>query len=409
MISNKKMFSILVTILISISQTLSQTGHITYTIHRETNPSQDQSDAYQKIKIAMDSAIGYYNKYTSLTKDLNIYYDTSVPTADGNFDGTIRFGSDRTYMIACTAMHEMAHTIGVGTTNEYRSLIQNGVFTGQHATAMLHQITGKTTDTLYGDTQHFWPYGLNYASEVKSSNDLINHCKIVNAIYQDLFNEKFYGVFRFQSKLDGRYIVASGTNALTLSNKIDSTSLVRMIALLGEMNTFRLEFGNKVLDIPNQSTVAGINVDLWTWNRGTNQKAVFEFQHPDTTTVRIKMANSGLYLRASGDNIIQDNASVSPESQYWKLIATDSSHPTTLSYNSIIKPCGDSIRINNKFIYIKPQNTGDWCITDLRGKTIRTGKFDGDLIIQAFNFPTGLYFLNIRHTGYNTQKIFTLK
>jgi hypothetical protein len=321
MITNKKMFSILFTILISISQTMSQTGHITYTLHRESNPSEDQSDAYQRITTAMDSAIGYYNKYTSLTKDLNIYYDTGVPTADASFNGTIRFGSNRGFMITGTAMHEMAHTIGAGTTYEYRNLIQNGRFIGPQTTAMLRQITGNANDSLSGDTQHFWPYGINYASEVRSDADLINHCKIVNAIYQDMFNEKLYGVYRIQSKLDRRYIVPSGTDALTLSNQIDSSSLVRIIALLNTVNTFRFEFGSKVLDNTDQSTQPGTAVGLWSWNGGDNQKVVLEFEHPDTTTVRIKILNSGLYLRASGNNIIQDNSSVSPESQYWKLIA----------------------------------------------------------------------------------------
>jgi hypothetical protein len=36
------------------------------------------------------------------------------------------------------------------------------------------------------DTQHFWPYGLNYTSEVKSNDDLVSHCKMVSAILKDM-------------------------------------------------------------------------------------------------------------------------------------------------------------------------------------------------------------------------------
>ena len=34
-------------------------GKVSYTLHRESNPAQDQLDAYAKIKTAMDSALGY--------------------------------------------------------------------------------------------------------------------------------------------------------------------------------------------------------------------------------------------------------------------------------------------------------------------------------------------------------------
>ncbi len=35
------------------------------------------------------------------------------------------------------------------------------------------------------DSQHFWPYGLDYASEHKSEWSLINHVRIVNAMNLD--------------------------------------------------------------------------------------------------------------------------------------------------------------------------------------------------------------------------------
>ena len=44
------------------------------------------------------------------------------------------------------------------------------------------EVTGDQNAVVNGDNQYFWPYGLNYANEVKSSQDLINHCKIVESI-----------------------------------------------------------------------------------------------------------------------------------------------------------------------------------------------------------------------------------
>jgi|GEM_PF-460485 len=160
-------------------------GNVTYTLIKASNPTEDQQDAYNRIKSAMDKAVEFYNKYTTITKELTIHYEPSVSTADGNINGSIRFGSNRSYMNHITAMHEIAHTVGVGTSGRWRSLIVNGVYTGENATAAIRNITGDNTAKIKGDSIHFWPYGLNYTSEVKSDQDLINHCIIVDAMKKD--------------------------------------------------------------------------------------------------------------------------------------------------------------------------------------------------------------------------------
>jgi hypothetical protein len=165
-------------------------GNITYTLSKISNPSTDQADAYTRITKAMDSALSFYNSYTQLSRNLFIVYEPSVATADGNSNGTIRFGSNRSYMVTATAMHEMGHVFGVGTTSNYKNLIVNGVFTGKNATDTLKAMTNDNTAVLKGDVTHFWPYGLNYASEVKSGNDYIYHARIVNAMQKDFYPVK---------------------------------------------------------------------------------------------------------------------------------------------------------------------------------------------------------------------------
>lgn len=162
-------------------------GNITYTLSKTSNPTADQSDAYKKITAALDSAVYYYNRYSSVEKKLTIQYEPSVATADGNSNGNIRFGKNRSYMVVCTAMHEIAHVLGIGTTDVYKKLIINKVYTGKKATEMLKEVTGDSNAVLKGDAQHFWPYGLNYSSEVKSTQDFINHVKIVNAMQMDFY------------------------------------------------------------------------------------------------------------------------------------------------------------------------------------------------------------------------------
>jgi hypothetical protein len=161
------------------------TGRFTYTLVKASNPTSDQQNAYNLITTAMDKAIIYYNCNTNIVLSINVYYDSGVPTAQANWNGPISFGQTA-YMQYITAMHEMSHCAGVGTHSRWSSLVSNGKFTGTNATNQLRQITGNQSDTLNADTQHFWPYGLNYTSEVTGESDLINHCKMVVAIRKDL-------------------------------------------------------------------------------------------------------------------------------------------------------------------------------------------------------------------------------
>jgi hypothetical protein len=162
------------------------TGHVTYTLAMAAAPTAEEQSAYDAIVCAMDGAVAYYNCYTSITKKLDVSYVPSVATADGNYNGSIRFGPDHSYMECVTGMHEIAHTVGVGQAPNWNSLSVGGLFTGANAIAQLRAITGNPTDVVHSDTQHFWPYGLNYTSEAKSTADLIDHCLMVTAIRKDL-------------------------------------------------------------------------------------------------------------------------------------------------------------------------------------------------------------------------------
>ena len=165
-------------------------GHITYTLAKAASPTATEQAAYDKIKTAMDKAISYYNCYTSITKSLNVSYVPSVQTADGNINGSLRFGMNTTYMDYRTAMHEIGHTVGIGQASNWATFISGGLFTGTHAAAQLKAINAQLTTPLYADvhadTRHFWPYGINQQSEVKGEADLIAHCQMVVAIRQDL-------------------------------------------------------------------------------------------------------------------------------------------------------------------------------------------------------------------------------
>jgi hypothetical protein len=161
------------------------TGHITYTLATSANPTADEQSAYDAIRCAVEGALAYYNCTTDITAEIRVSYDPNVPTADGNINGSLRFGG-RPYMQCVTGMHEISHTQGIGTASTWGTFSVGGVFTGETAIAELRAITGDPTAVLHSDTQHFWPYGLNYESEAGSTDDLVNHCHMVEAIRTDL-------------------------------------------------------------------------------------------------------------------------------------------------------------------------------------------------------------------------------
>jgi hypothetical protein len=159
-------------------------GAVRYTLQMASMPSSAETMAYTKIRAAMDKAIEKYNCYTNLSREVRVSYDPGVPTADGNENGNMRFGSDAS-MHFVTAMHELGHVFGVGG-NAFKTHVQDGVFNGSTAQAELRRVSGDPAAKVSSDGTHFWPYGLNYVTEYKSEADLVGHCALVVAIRKDL-------------------------------------------------------------------------------------------------------------------------------------------------------------------------------------------------------------------------------
>ncbi|MEU6256825.1 hypothetical protein [Streptomyces sp. NPDC047043] len=156
---------------------------ITWTLERASHPTQDQQSAYDLITKAMNAAVARYNNLSDLGKSITVRYDPGVGTADGSNNGTIRFGSNRSYMTERTALHEMAHTIGVGTNASWNTLAGGGTWRGAQATALVKQFDGSGA-TLSTGGGHFWPYGLNYENEF-SNTAADRHVQIVAAMVRD--------------------------------------------------------------------------------------------------------------------------------------------------------------------------------------------------------------------------------
>ena len=70
---------------------------------------------HERIKKAMESAVGYWNNLTSIQgKKLSVNYNAGTPTAEASYSGYMQFGANSSYQQTGTALHEMNHTVGVG-------------------------------------------------------------------------------------------------------------------------------------------------------------------------------------------------------------------------------------------------------------------------------------------------------
>jgi LPXTG-motif cell wall-anchored protein len=159
-------------------------GGMTYTLYREADPTDDQADAYDRIDAAVGAAVARYNAMTDLTKHLSVSYNPGVPTAEASSDGGVSFGADRSYMTEGTALHEIAHALGVGTTDDWIAQCVDGTWTGGTVTALIRSWDGPNSHLNCGGF-HIWPYGLNYPDEF-SELAFERNVEIVEAIVVDI-------------------------------------------------------------------------------------------------------------------------------------------------------------------------------------------------------------------------------
>ena len=133
------------------------------------------------IVSAMDAAVALYNSHGHFPRNLTANYNAAVPTAQASYSGWIDFGGAISTRVA---LHEISHTLGIGTYSGWDPFLVSGAWTGAHALARVRVFDGPA-GTLNGDTAHFWPYGLNYDNEDSTLNRQ-RHIKMVAAFRWDM-------------------------------------------------------------------------------------------------------------------------------------------------------------------------------------------------------------------------------
>ena len=138
-------------------------------------------DRKKRIVDAMEAAVSFLNKHGNFKKHVTANNSPGTPTADANYDGWINWGGSIGRRVA---VHEISHTLGIGTHPNWQTHIKDGKWTGKNALAQLREFDGPEA-VLYADRQHFWPYGLNFDNESNPEADL-RFIKMLEAFRKDL-------------------------------------------------------------------------------------------------------------------------------------------------------------------------------------------------------------------------------
>jgi hypothetical protein len=142
------------------------------------------ADARARIVYAMDGAVAQYNRYGTFNKHVTVNYNPGVPTAQANYDGWLEFGANPSYQQYRTALHEVSHTLGVGTYWSWSNFRSGNTWTGTYGVQQVREFDGAGAG-VGADAMHFWPYGLNFDNEGGTEN-FRRHVFMVAAFRRDM-------------------------------------------------------------------------------------------------------------------------------------------------------------------------------------------------------------------------------
>ena len=230
------------------------------------------------ITASMNVAVDVYNQYSdyswmeysSQPRGIRVIYQSAVPTANAIYFNRISFGGSTG---ESTAIHEIAHVLGVGTFEPtWTGAVVGNKWQGPIANALLEEFDGAGS-TLNADGTHFWPYGLNFSTE-DSPIARERHVKMVGALRADM-------------GLSDRTIVDTG-----ISGDFNNDGIIDD----ADYAVFRNNLGQPV-QLPNSlvsSTVIARNLTLWQDNYGrTRPAAVASIPEP---AAAICLAPAGIVL-----------------------------------------------------------------------------------------------------------------
>ena len=158
MTSPKRLFLFTTSGLLCLSTPDQSHAEITYSLHFDRNLNAQT----QQLANSVATVAEFHNEHGSFNKHWNVYYNTGIPTAEGNIDGYMGYGNIFNERVV---FHEAAHTFGMGTHGNYFTLISGGLWKGIYGNEAQFDTYNNYGDGLHGDNHAIWPGGFNYDNE----------------------------------------------------------------------------------------------------------------------------------------------------------------------------------------------------------------------------------------------------
>jgi hypothetical protein len=243
----------------------------------------------QEITNSIERAVMMYNSVGSFDKQINACNSPGTQTAEAFYNGDIFFGGSRNYR---TALHEMGHTMGVGTHSKWNSLFTDGRWTGMYGNAQIKELDGP--DAFIRDYGiHFGlNYGLNYDNELTGDNDR-RHVLMIAAMRRDMGIATTLWMPSTTSIANGTYRLvprhAPNSSLDVLNANPNNSAGLGIYTSNGQANqNFLLDLqsdgsyrirtalaGNRCAELPGGTTTNGTQVKLWDNNGSAGQRWYF--------------------------------------------------------------------------------------------------------------------------------------
>lgn len=172
--------------------------------------------------------------------------------------------------------------------------------------------------------------------EVTSDNPAYLECDWVRVWEKNPATEIPTGNLRFYSISDGKCLVADNNDI-----KLGDCESANSFASLSESGSaYRINFGEKVLEIPNESKAAGDAVGLWGWNGKAHQLLnLNKLGEYSGWVVSMRFSHSGHYVQTSNGDVIQDGLPEGDErTAHWSILK-EGEEPTSTDLTNSRPTC----------------------------------------------------------------------
>ena len=149
----------------------------------DSQSRRDAADASMRAVVDRFNAYGDFNWGNDGWVD--VYYKPGVPTAQASYYGSIDFGG--TWPNERVAQHEINHWFGTGTYWNWANQFSGGVWSGARVNTLIRQFDGDAA-VIRKSGYHFYPYGLNYDSEITNAATTMRNVALTYAMRQDMGN-----------------------------------------------------------------------------------------------------------------------------------------------------------------------------------------------------------------------------